>query len=215
MARYFAFTLLICGLFLTACTNSDPAGSDSNKTINDNSPATNGENTVEGSDGSKITNTSDENNESYAPPVFNGTTKKTSKRNNLESSAVLADVRTGKHKGFDRVVFEFKGSDMPGYYIEYIGEPITQCGSGTKVDLTGNGGLEIRFSPAQAHTDSGTPTIFFSDNEQNPSYTIIKKLRSTCDFEGNVTWVVGVSKANKYRVLTLENPTRLAVDIEH
>ena len=174
-----------------------------------------GEKAGGGSDVSKNNDTSDKNSESYAPPVFNGTTKKTSKRNNLDSPAVLADVRTGKHEGFDRVVFEFKGPEMPGYFIEYIGEPITQCGSGTKIELTGNGGLEIRFSPAQAHTDAGQPTIFFSDNEQNPSFPVVRKLKSACDFEGNVTWVVGVSKANKYRVLTLENPTRLAVDIEH
>ena len=153
--------------------------------------------------------------DNYAPPVFNGTTKKTTKPNNLESPAVLADVRTGRHDGFDRVVFEFKGTAMPGYYIEYFGEPITQCGSGNEVELTGNGALEVRFSPAQAHTDDGTPTLFFSDNEQNPNYEVIKKVKSTCDFEGNVTWAVGISKANNYRIIELEDPIRLAVDIEH
>ncbi|NNE98906.1 MAG: hypothetical protein HKN25_07785 [Pyrinomonadaceae bacterium] len=213
MVKHFAFFLLICGFLLTACQNSETANSksDQNGSKTNNSSDENPPNSG-GADSKDIT---DKNSESYAPPVFNGTTKKTSKRNNLESPAILADVRTGKHDGFDRAVFEFKGADLPGYYIEYIGEPITQCGSGTKVDLTGNGGLEIRFSPAQAHTDAGQPTIFFSDNEQNPNYTNIKKLKSTCDFEGNVTWVVGVSKANKYRVLTLENPSRLVVDVEH
>ena len=215
MVKYCAFVLLICGFLLTACQNSDKSDSGSNGKNSNNSSGSSGEKTSGKSAGAKNTDTSDENSESYAPPVFNGTTKKSSKRNNLETSAVLDDVRTGRHDGFDRVVFEFKGAEMPGYYLEYIGEPITQCGSGTKIDLTGNGGLEIRFSPAQAHTDAGQPTIFFSDNEQNPNYSIVKKLKSTCDFEGNVTWVVGVSKANKYRVLTLEKPTRLAVDVEH
>ncbi|NNE66072.1 MAG: hypothetical protein HKN33_05850 [Pyrinomonadaceae bacterium] len=206
--------LVGCLLLLTACPASDTTnnattqtGSGSNSSSSENGAGTNPT--------PAPTQTNDSSKDGYAPPVFNGTTKKTRKVNNIESPAVLADVRTGKHNGFDRVVFEFKGSEMPGYYIEYIGEPITQCGSGNKVELTGNGGLEIRFAPAQAHTEEGKPTLFFSDNEQNPGYDIIKKVKSTCDFEGNVTWVVGVSKANNYRVLELENPVRLAVDIEH
>jgi len=215
MVKHCAFLVLICGLFLAAC--QPPENSESKPKQDNSNIALASETGKTGNTSSKTDSkdSSDKNRESYSPPVFNGTTKKTSKRNNLESPAILADVRTGKHNGFDRVVFEFKGSEMPGYYIEYVGEPITQCGSGTKVDLTENGGLQIRFSPAQAHTEAGQPTIFFSDNEQNPNYKIIKKLKSTCDFEGNVTWVVGTSKANKYRVLTLENPTRLVVDIEH
>jgi len=205
--------LTACLLVFIAC----PGSKNNNESQNETNS---GQNVSRVGDGSRVVSTptrvgNDESSDNYAPPVFNGTTKKTRKTNALENPAVLGDVRTGRHKDFDRVVFEFKGSEMPGYYIEYIGEPITQCGSGSKVELTGNGGLEIRFTPAQAHTDSGQPTIFFSDNEQNPSYDLIKKVKSTCDFEGNVTWVVGVSKANNYRVFELENPTRLAVDIEH
>jgi len=217
MTKIFLVVLFVSGLLITACpgsgTTNTNVGQDNtvqNTTTNNAVNVTNGDSNSAGNE----TNT-DENSDSYAPPVFNGTTKKTVKRNRLEIPAILADVRTGKHSGFDRVVFEFKGSELPGYYIEYVGEPITQCGSGTAVELTGTGGLEIRFTPAQAHTDRGQPTLFFSDNEQNPNYDMIKQLKSTCDFEGNVTWVLGVSKANKYRVLTFENPTRLALDIEN
>lgn len=203
--------LTACLLLVTACPGTENSNNASTRTERDTNmyPAGEGSN----KDDSAAT-TNSESNDNYAPPVFNGTTEKTNKKNDLENPAVLGDVRTGKHTGFDRVVFEFKGSEMPGYYIEYIGEPITQCGSGNKVELTGNGGLEVRFSPAQAHTEDGKPAMFFSDNEQNPGYDIIKKLKSTCDFEGNVTWAIGVSKANEYRVLELENPTRLAVDIK-
>ena len=204
--------LACCLLLFAACPGSESPNTAQTQT-GSGQGSTNGSKDSEPKTPQKDPNEKPRDN--YAPPVFNGTTKKTKKVNNLETPAVLADVRTGKHDGFDRVVFEFKGTEMPSFYIEYIGEPITQCGSGNEVELTGKGALEVRFTPAQAHTEDGKPTLFFSDNDQNPNYEVIKKVKSTCDFEGNVTWAVGISQANNYRVLELENPVRLAVDIEH
>jgi hypothetical protein len=144
---------------------------------------------------------------------FEGTAGITDKKNNVKGAALLTKIRTAEHGNYDRVVFEFAGAEMPSYHIEYVDKPVRSCGSGEVVPLKGDGWLEIRFNPANAHTEEGKPTI--EKREFAPNHKIIKEIKSTCDFEANVEWVLGVASPNKYRVLELENPTRLAVDIKH
>ena len=144
---------------------------------------------------------------------FEGTAGITDKKNQVKEAALLTDVRTGRHNGFDRVVFEFRAGQLPGYHIEYIDKPVRSCGSGDVVPLAGDAWLQIRFEPANAHTDEGKPTLPF--REFSPKLPTVVELKSTCDFEAQVEWVAGVSSPNKYRVLELKNPTRLVVDIKH
>ncbi|HEY8563301.1 MAG TPA: hypothetical protein VIL74_23185 [Pyrinomonadaceae bacterium] len=146
-------------------------------------------------------------------PDFMGTAGITEKKYEIKNAAILEDVRAGRHEGFDRVVFEFEDAEMPSYHVEYIDAPVRACGSGNVVSLKGDGFLEIRFTPANAHTEDGEPTV--KNREQWPNLKIIKEIKSTCDFEAEVEWVLGVAAANKYRVLELKNPTRLAIDIKH
>ena len=131
---------------------------------------------------------------------------------NIKANGVMSEVRTALHGNYDRVVFEFMGAELPGYHLEYIDKPVRACGSGNVVPLAGDGWLEVRFTDAAAHAPEGDATI--KDRERTPNLPIIKEMKLTCDFEGEVTWVLGVSSPNRYRVLELKNPTRLAVDIK-
>lgn len=144
--------------------------------------------------------------------AFEGTAGLTKQVRQLAGIADLVAVRAGRHEGFDRVVFEF-GGELPGYEVEYIDKPVRACGSGDVVPLAGDGWLEVRFTPARAHTDEGKPTV--PDRRQRPSLPIVLELASTCDFEGHVNWVLGVSSPNRYRVLELKSPNRLVVDVLH
>lgn len=144
---------------------------------------------------------------------FEGTAGIIDKKKEVKGAATLREVRTAEHGNYDRVVFEFEGAELPGYHIEYIDKPVRACGSGKVVPLKGDGWLEIRFQPAQAHTENGEPTV--KDRERAPNHKIIKELKLICDFEADVEWVLGVASPNKYLVLELENPIRLAVDIKH
>jgi hypothetical protein len=144
---------------------------------------------------------------------FAGTAGIIDKKNEIKAAALLQAVRSAQHGNYDRVVFEFEGAELPSYHIEYIDRPVRACGSGDVVPLPGDGWLEIRFTPANAHTEEGKPTV--EKREYSPNHKIIKEMKSTCDFEAEVTWVLGVSSPNHYRVLELKNPTRLAVDIKH
>lgn len=144
---------------------------------------------------------------------FEGTTGIIDKRKTLAASATLKAIRTGRHEGFDRIVFEFAGEEVPGYHVEYIDKPVRACGSGDVVPLAGDGWLQVRFEPARAHTDEGKPTL--GSRELAPRLPNLLVLKSTCDFEGQVEWVAGVGSPNGYRVLELEKPSRFVVDIKH
>ncbi len=144
---------------------------------------------------------------------FEGTSGTVDKKYDLKGVAVLADVRTGRHSGFDRIVFEFRSDEMPDYHLEYIDEPVRACGSGNVVPLPGDGWLQIRFEPAVAHTEAGNPTLAF--RELAPNLPNVIELKSTCDLEAQVEWVAGVASPNRYRVVELKASTRLAVDIKH
>ena len=127
--------------------------------------------------------------------------------------ALLTDVRAARHDGFDRIVFEFGSGAPPGYHLEYIDKPVRKCGSGEPTPIAGDGWLEVRFEPADAHTPSGAPTIL--DRDQKVDLEVVKELELTCDFEAIVSWVLGVRRPNKYRVLALNEPIRLVVDVKH
>ena len=206
--------LFACALFFAACGNGK---------IENNSVALNQNNVNEINANFQSNNINSQNINADTEPDaeakeddkadFEGTAGIVDKKYDIKGAAILKEVRTAQHGNYDRVVFEFAGAEMPSYHIEYIDKPVRACGSGNVVPLAGDGWLEIRFFPANAHTEEGKPTV--ENRERAPNHKIIKELKSTCDFEANVEWVLGVSSPNKYRVLELKNPTRLVVDIKH
>jgi len=124
----------------------------------------------------------------------------------------LVGVRSARHAKFDRVVFEFSGR-VPGYHLEYIDRPVRQCGSGEATQIAGDAWLEVRMSPTDAHDDKGKPTA--GERERKMQLGVLRELELTCDFEAVVTWVLGVASPNRYRILELQDPPRLVVDVKH
>lgn len=148
-----------------------------------------------------------------SPGQFKGTAGITEKKKGNIAPVVLSNVRTARHRGFDRIVFEFRGTTLPGYHLEYVDRPVRQCGSGNAVSLAGQGWLRVRLTPAQAHTDAGRATV--TSRERRFRFPMLKELKSTCDFEAEVEWVLGLASPNPYRVTELSRPARLVVDIKH
>jgi ribosomal protein S30 len=143
---------------------------------------------------------------------FTGTAGKVEKKDPAIPPATLSSIRTGDHQSFDRVVFEFSGTDLPGYHVEYIDHPVRSCGSGEVVEISGQGFLQVRLQPAQAHDENGQPTI--TTRELKPGLPLIQEMKIVCDFEADVEWILGLAKPNRYRVLELLKPPRLVIDIK-
>ncbi len=125
--------------------------------------------------------------------------------------ALLRSVRSGRHEGYDRIVFEFE-DHLPEYTIRYMQDP-TACGSGHRVDAEAAAALEVDLRPAAAHDDQGQPTI--AERVRSPGLPALRTARITCDFEAIVTWVLGLDRRAPVRTLELGSPPRLVVDVPH
>jgi hypothetical protein len=132
---------------------------------------------------------------------------------------VLNDVRVGAHPesgGWDRIVFEFEPVDgfpggHPGGIVEYVDEAL-QCGSGEPVDVEGEAILRVKLDATQAHDDNGNLTIDAIEIE-GPGNSIIEAV-SFCDFEGIVEWAIGVPAEQNFKVVFLQEPARIVIDIK-
>jgi len=129
------------------------------------------------------------------------------------SVAYLEDVRAEAHEGYDRLVFDFGQRSMPNYEVQFVTWPQHQCGSGEEVRLQGAVGLSVKLQPSQAHDDAGHATV--AERSRTPNLPAVLELRLVCDFEGQVEWLAGLESQTGYRVMMLQRPTRLVVDIRH
>lgn len=124
---------------------------------------------------------------------------------------VLRAVRTATQQGYDRIAFEFDSAGLPAWRAEYVDRPVVNCGSGEPVRVDGNAWLQISFTGAQAHTEKGESTK--SPRRRKLSLPVARELVRTCDFEGEITYVVGVAKPNPYTPRIMSTPARLVIDI--
>ena len=128
--------------------------------------------------------------------------------------ATVTDVRAGVHPelgGWERIVFEFAGADRPPATVKYVDQAVG-CGSGQTVALQGSAVLEVAITSAQAHDDQGKATA--PTTLASPGGTVITGGKSTCDFEGHVTWDLGLNGKHNFKVTTLTGPTRIVIDIK-
>jgi hypothetical protein len=126
-----------------------------------------------------------------------------------QSTPTLVDVRAGRHAGFDRVVFEFRG-DLPEHRIRYVSR-LVQDGSGNPVSVAGAADLEVVFQGANAHEEDGTPTV--SPRRFSPGLLAVKEVAQVSDFEAVVSYGIGVDRRRPITVSTLSGPSRLVVDV--
>ncbi|MBK9611497.1 hypothetical protein [Candidatus Amarobacter glycogenicus] len=119
-----------------------------------------------------------------------------------------------RHEGYDRLVFEFAGAQLPGYRGELRNESGDR-GSGQDVTaFVGEGTvpaglLLITMRPASAHNEAGQLTAV---RTLRPALSSLKNVFGTCDFEGVVTYAVAVSGMKPFTVSTPANPPRLVID---
>ncbi|HUF26227.1 MAG TPA: hypothetical protein VMM18_04505 [Gemmatimonadaceae bacterium] len=148
-------------------------------------------------------------------PIGTGTAGTTFQMRVGAAPAVLREVRAASHTEFDRVVFEFDGALTPGYVIDYVDRPVRDCGSAEPIEVVGEGWLQVRMEPAYAHEGDTAITPTVTERDRRVDHPALRQLVLTCDFEGQVEWVLGVRSPNEYRVVELTRPARLVVDIRH
>jgi len=132
--------------------------------------------------------------------------------------ALLKAARVGRNVGFERIVFEFAGSTVPGYTIQWVDPPIIADGSGETVDVSGDAYLQMVMQPASGvDLASADATVVYQGPDRIATAgqtTLITDLVRTGDFEAVLTWVAGTTREVPFRVLALSSPPRLVVDLE-
>jgi hypothetical protein len=118
-------------------------------------------------------------------------------------------VRAGAQGGYDRFVIELNGP-VPHFDVgPRSSARFVRDASGQPVTLRGSAGLVVRLQGAQAH---GT---YRGSADLRPTGTAaIQEASQLGDFEGVVTWGLGLSRAACFRAFTLTGPSRLVVDVQ-
>jgi hypothetical protein len=122
---------------------------------------------------------------------------------------VLVAVRASHHRSFDRVVFQYRGGLPSGRHAGYVHRLIAD-GSGDTVPIAGRAILLVRMQRAQAHTAAGAATVPVRTAYAWPN--VMTSVLSG-DFEGVVSYGIGLAKRTPFHVFTLRHPARVVVDV--
>lgn len=124
----------------------------------------------------------------------------------------VTEIRVGEHEGKDRVVFELGGTGTPSYMVDYVDSPVQQ-GSGHPLDVTGDSFLQVMIDGQALPTDERTEVpvgVVSADEVSN-----VTRVAFAGQFEGQAQAVVGLEGTDRaFTVFTLQNPTRVVVDID-
>lgn len=128
--------------------------------------------------------------------------------------ALLTAVRAAQQDGFERVVFEFKNA-VPGYRVGYVDRPVTQDGSGSEVAVNGDAVLQVRMQGASGVdlSQPEAPATYAGPARLTPGTSNVAELVRTGDFEGTLTWAIGLRQRSAFTVTTLDGPPRLVIDV--
>lgn len=127
---------------------------------------------------------------------------------------LLTDVRPGAHEGYDRVVFDHHDTGLPGWHLEYVEEP-TQPGSGHLIEMQGDAYLAVSVTglrPGMAGEDQGHMIL---ETDWAETDSAVRGTATTGVFEGAASCYISLDEPQEFDVFTLEDGSRLVVDILH
>ncbi|MGQ0466379.1 MAG: AMIN-like domain-containing (lipo)protein [Sporichthyaceae bacterium] len=127
----------------------------------------------------------------------------------------VTNLRAGGNVGYDRVVVDLtkSGAKIRTQWVSGA----YNCASGDKLYVPGKKFLEIYVEPARGYNDAGTSTYVGPGRLKSASFGLknLKGVRMTCDFEGQVSFVLGFDHKAAVSTGTLTGPHRLYVDVKH
>lgn len=131
---------------------------------------------------------------------------------NQPQISTLVAIRAAHHAEatpkYDRVVFEFNGP-VPMIQVEYVTQLLGD-GSGLPVAIAGQAIIHVRLAPAQGHNNAGQMTAPGRIKANLPN---VKEIVGAGDFEGVVSYGIGVNHKSETRVITMAGPSRVVVDV--
>jgi hypothetical protein len=202
--------LVVALMALSACSSTDPsptASQGAGETPADSTPASAGASAPAASDGLASLEpipSEDLGTFSCDFPVVEDPTV---------AIANIVDVRYASHADYDRLVFEFQ-QGTPELTLDRATPPFTQDASGEPITVDGASFLRLTMRGGTRQTDEGTSS-FDGPTDFDPGLPALVDLVQGGDFERQSTWYLGLSSEACARVMLLDGPPRLVIDVEH
>jgi hypothetical protein len=130
-----------------------------------------------------------------------------------QAGTYMTAVSTGEHSGYDRVVFQFSGT-LPGYTIQRV-QAVYSDPKGTPVPLAGQAYLRVVFQAASAVCPQPPHQTYTGPSPLTPYYPQLLTVSAAGDFEGVLSFGIGLAAQGSYHAFTLTNPGRLVIDVNH
>lgn len=127
--------------------------------------------------------------------------------------ANIVDVRVGTHDGYDRLVFEFDRG-TPEFTFDRAEPPFSEDASGMPLEVDGESFLGLVMRGGTKQTDSGDSS-YDGPTEFEPDFATLVHAVEAGDFERQSTWYLGLAEEACVRVMLLDGPPRLVIDVEH
>jgi hypothetical protein len=124
--------------------------------------------------------------------------------------AELFAIAAGCHPTFDRFVIRARFA-TPGYDVRYVKKVIAD-GSGNTVSLLGTKRIHVVVRQARGHTSGGTNLL---PSVPTPLCPNLRQVKGAGDFEGVVSFGLGLRRKTGFRVFRLTGPTRIVIDVLH
>ena len=100
--------------------------------------------------------------------------------------------------GVDRVSFRFRqtdpdATDPPLYFVRYVDQLVTD-GEGAPVEVEGKAFVSVSFMAVGVDLSGETPIeVYTGPDEFTPEFPTVRELEKTGDFEGVVSWGIGLA----------------------
>ena len=127
--------------------------------------------------------------------------------------ANIVDIRVGTHDGYDRLVFEFE-QGIPKFTLDRAEPPFSEDASGMPLEVEGDSFLGLVMRGGTKQTDAGDSS-YEGATEFEPDFATLVHAVEAGDFERQSTWYLGLAEEACVRVMLLEGPPRLVIDVKH
>jgi hypothetical protein len=150
-------------------------------------------------------------------PSPNATTSpQKSPANENRETMYLTNVSLGSDKCSEKVLFEFEEqAPGPGYEVSYQPADTAKIedGSGNPVEIAGDAFLVVKLTPAMtAKIDGDQVMKTYTGPKRLPGSDPVTEVVKTGDFEGVVTWVIGLDSERSFTTDASDSQLVVAID---
>jgi hypothetical protein len=124
--------------------------------------------------------------------------------------AELFAAAAGCHSTYDRFVIRGRLA-TPGYDVRYVNR-IVADGSGNPISLLGTKRIRVVIRQARGHTTGAANLL---PSVLTPLCPNLRQVKKAGDFEGVVSYGLGLRRRTGFRVFRLTAPTRVVIDVAH